>query len=99
MVIKEKEIRNNHNKIVKEYVQMDLELKNKHVLVTGASGGIGNEITKLFLLEEANVTAHFNTNNKTLEGFLSDNPISIQAVSADLRKEEDVQKLIPLFMK
>lgn len=35
---------------------MDLKLKNKNVLVTASSTGIGNSIARLFLHEECNVT-------------------------------------------
>jgi len=72
---------------------MNLELENKHVLITGASGGIGTEITKLFLMEKANVTAQYNTRNSTLQTFLTDHPSSIHAVQADLRQEKDVEHL------
>jgi 3-oxoacyl-[acyl-carrier protein] reductase len=37
---------------------MDLDLKDSVVLVTGASGGIGNEICRAFLAEGALVVAH-----------------------------------------
>ncbi|OLS16803.1 MAG: 3-oxoacyl-[acyl-carrier-protein] reductase FabG [Candidatus Heimdallarchaeota archaeon LC_3] len=72
---------------------MDLGLKNKHVLVTGASGGIGNEITNFFLSEGANVTAHFFTNKKTLETLLKEHPSTFSMFSADLRIEIEVKNL------
>ncbi len=72
---------------------MDLHLQDKHVLVTGASGGIGTEITRIFLQEGAKVTAQYNTKIATLQEFLASNHNTIQAIQADLRKEEDVQNL------
>lgn len=72
---------------------MDLGLQGKHILVTGASGGIGNEITKLFLSEGANVTAHFNTTNQTLKKFSDQYLNTFYSVPADLRKEQDVKNL------
>ena len=72
---------------------MDLQILNKHVLVTGASGGIGTEITKLFLSEKANVTAQFNTKNESLRVLMNSHSNNLLMVQADLRKEEDVEKL------
>ena len=71
---------------------MDLQLRDKHVLITGASGGIGTEITNIFLQEGVKVTAQFNSRNDTLQPFLKTYS-NIQAIKADLRKEEDVQEL------
>ena len=34
-----------------------INFKNKNILITGASGGIGNELVKKFLLLEGNVLA------------------------------------------
>ncbi|TDL15388.1 NAD(P)-binding protein [Rickenella mellea] len=45
---------------------MDLGLRDVHVLVTGASGGIGLETARTFLDQGARVTAHFNSNDSTL---------------------------------
>lgn len=72
---------------------MDLQLENKHVLITGASGGIGNEIVRQFLSEGTNITAQYNTKNDTLQDILKSHSKNIQAVQADLRKEVDVQNL------
>ncbi|KAJ7267084.1 NAD(P)-binding protein [Mycena rebaudengoi] len=73
---------------------MDLGLKGVHVLVTGASGGIGLAVVQVFLEQGANVTAHYNTISSTLDGFVS-GPLSSQfrAVQADLTKESDVERL------
>ena len=72
---------------------MDLQLKNKHIIVTGASGGIGTEITNLFLLEGCKVSAQFFTKQDTLQKFVSEYPSMIQTISADLRRESDVENM------
>ena len=38
---------------------MDTELQGKHVLVTGASGGIGRAVALAFAAEGAHVAAHY----------------------------------------
>ena len=52
---------------------MDLELKNKNVIVVGGSKGIGLAISKAFLNEKA--TVHIISRNKTkfLDDLISNN--------------------------
>ena len=45
------------------------------------------------LEQGAIVTAHFNSNSKSLEPLLGSSPEKLQAVKADLRVEDDVLKL------
>ncbi|KAG1750356.1 NAD(P)-binding protein [Suillus paluster] len=68
---------------------MDLGLKGVHVLVTGASGGIGLETVKLFCALGANVTAHYNSQFGPIQELLASN-INIQHVQANLSQEEAV---------
>ncbi|CAE6513600.1 unnamed protein product [Rhizoctonia solani] len=62
---------------------MDLGFNNVHVLITGASGGIGSVITKLFLEHGARVTAQYNTKLGLLEASDKLHPVKANVVDAD----------------
>ncbi|KIM41997.1 hypothetical protein M413DRAFT_142708 [Hebeloma cylindrosporum] len=68
---------------------MDLGLEGVHVLITGASGGIGLETAELFHNQGAIVTAHYHSSYAPLKRFegLS---AKRQAIKADLTKEQEV---------
>ncbi|KAF7185275.1 Dihydroanticapsin 7-dehydrogenase [Pseudocercospora fuligena] len=68
-------------------MSLDFGLKDVHVLITGAAGGIGLETVKTFLQLGARVTAHYNSKI----GELANLPVN--AVQADVRNEEAVQNL------
>ncbi|EJD05226.1 NAD-binding protein [Fomitiporia mediterranea MF3/22] len=70
---------------------MDLGLKDTRVLLTGANGGIGFVTVKLFLDQDADVVAHYNTSNSSLKE-LGGVP-NFSTVQADLTQESDVLKL------
>ncbi|KAG2045167.1 NAD dependent epimerase/dehydratase [Suillus americanus] len=68
---------------------MDLGLQGVHVIVTGASGGIGLETVKLFCALGANVTAHYNSKFGPIQELLASNT-KLQHVQANLSQEEAV---------
>lgn len=70
---------------------MDLGLSGKHVVITGASGGIGLEITRVFLGEGAKVTGTFNRSSRAFDDIKK--PDSFLGVQVDQTSENDVKKL------
>lgn len=69
-------------------MSLEFGLKDVHVLVTGASGGIGFETAKTFLTLGARVTAHYNSNKGDLERLKG-----VVAIKADVRDEQEVEIL------
>ena len=67
-------------------------LKNKKVIVTGATGGIGNAIIKFFVQNEAKVLAT-GTNEEKLK-FLLDQHSNLLTRKFDLSKHEEIEKFI-----
>lgn len=77
---------------------MDLDLKDVHVLVTGANGGIGLETTRLFLEHGACVTANYRSSNAALAQLITgtNRPFPaerLRMVQADLSHEAQVRAL------
>ena len=72
---------------------MDLGLAGKHVVVTGASGGIGLETTRMFLAEDALVTGTFNHSPKPLDELRNKWSDHFLGVKIDQTSEEDVRNL------
>ncbi len=79
---------------------MEISLKNKIVLVTGASGGIGASTAELMAEAGATVVIHYNKNKPAAESVLKklkgSNHIIIQA---DLSNPNEIQHLMDQIMK
>ncbi len=72
---------------------MDLGLKDKVILITGASGGIGEAAAKMFDHENARLVLHYNRNRSRIERLsreLSRSPLIVQA---DLSVESEVVRM------
>jgi NAD(P)-dependent dehydrogenase (short-subunit alcohol dehydrogenase family) len=77
---------------------MDLQLKGKHILVTGASGGIGRAIVEALYEEDSKVTLHVFKNTEIAKDLmlkLGDEG-RLQVVQADLRKEKNASNMFRL---
>ena len=79
-----------------EVTDLDTGLNNQHALITGASGGIGIELTKAFLEEGAKVSAVYNTSKELLKEIHSDYQHNLSILQADVRKESEVKSLFEL---
>lgn len=72
---------------------MNTGLQNKHVLVTGASGGIGFDSISLFLKEGAKVTACYKSDPSRLTTLKESYPERLNVVKVDVGNESEVASL------
>ncbi|KAJ9116323.1 hypothetical protein QFC22_004763 [Naganishia vaughanmartiniae] len=76
---------------------MDLDLRDVHVLITGAAGGIGLATVTEFLGHSALVSAHYRSTKAALEESVvcaeAARESRLACVQADVTKEEDVMRM------
>jgi 3-oxoacyl-[acyl-carrier protein] reductase len=76
---------------------MDSGLRDKIVLVTGASGGIGAETARVFAAEGASLVLHYHRNRTVAESLQKElAPTHTLLLGADLRNETEVAALFAL---
>lgn len=78
-----------------------MKLKNKSVVVTGASSGMGKAIVELFVKEGASVIAVARRKERldALVTSLSDAPGRVTAFSGDVSQRDNVEEMIDLAVK
>ena len=72
---------------------MNTDLKDKVVLITGASGGIGAATARAFAAEGAKLALHYHTNRAAVEKLCGELSVETLALGADLRAESEVEAL------
>ncbi len=72
---------------------MDSGLRGKHVLITGASGGIGQAIARSFDEEGCVLSLHFNKNIKGIEELTSVLKGIFKSFKADMTSQESIKTL------
>jgi len=72
---------------------LDLGLKGKTVLITGASGGIGGATARVFAKEGAKVIIHYFRNEEKARKLASELNTETLVVGADLSDEKQVEKM------
>lgn len=72
---------------------MDLGLKNKTVLITGASGGIGSDIARKFAYEGAELILHAGQNRQSAQKLSEELSTKSLVVQADVGNEDEVKNL------
>ena len=78
---------------MKKVSDMDLGLKGKTVLITGASGGIGGATARVFAKEGAKVIIHYFRNEEKARKLASELNTETLVVGADLSDEKQVEKM------
>lgn len=73
-----------------------MKYKNKHILILGASGGIGSALTQRLLKQGANVILH---SHGAIDGVTNHNNQKVLTICADLTCSEGIEILINTLKK
>ncbi|KAA1247648.1 SDR family NAD(P)-dependent oxidoreductase [Aquimarina sp. RZ0] len=75
-------------------------MKNKTVIITGASTGIGKEIAKYFITRESNVVMNSSNEENLKKAYIEfGSPSNVLYLAGDISKQETGQKLVTLALK
>ena len=69
---------------------MDLELKGKVALITGASGGIGAATARILATEGVDVIIHYNSSANRAKSLVDELGGNVLSIEADLLSEKQV---------
>jgi len=72
---------------------MNSDLRDQTVLITGASGGIGQATARAFAAEGARLALHYHTNSAAVENLAGELGEGVIPVAADLTREGEVDAL------
>lgn len=78
---------------------MDTGLKDNVVLITGASGGIGQATARAFAAEGARLALHAHSRPEAVESLLSQLSVPAAMVRGDLKNETDVETMFAEAVK
>ena len=76
-------------------------IANKHILITGANGGIGFAITKLLAKQKAKLTLLYHENNQNIEKLKNESSESydIEIEKVDLANTTELDKIITSILE
>jgi NAD(P)-dependent dehydrogenase (short-subunit alcohol dehydrogenase family) len=72
---------------------MEFGLEGRHILITGASGGIGIVTAQMCLEEGAKVTGTYRSSEESLQKLKAEYPNSLNIIRVDQTSEEEVRSL------